>query len=126
MKTALQILEEREQKKCCLQCDNLPESVHKARLLTYGEVDRWEEFKRLEEQGKLLKLPCTVGDLLYVVRFGDIELHKVTAIEIQESGIYLKSERDKPFCELGSFGKTVFFTRVEAEATLERTKNETK
>lgn len=44
------------------------EPVFKARLLTDGEVDRWEEFKVLEEQGKLLKLPCAVGDMVYRLR----------------------------------------------------------
>ncbi|HBI61681.1 MAG TPA: hypothetical protein DDY31_10815, partial [Lachnospiraceae bacterium] len=33
---------------------DIPEPIYKARLLTDGEVDRWEEFKALEEQGKML------------------------------------------------------------------------
>lgn len=34
----------------------------KSRLLTDEDVDKWEEYKQLEEQGRLIKLPCKVGD----------------------------------------------------------------
>lgn len=46
---------------------DLPEPLFRARLLTDGEVDRWEEFKDLEEQGKLLRLPVAVEDTVYVL-----------------------------------------------------------
>lgn len=38
---------------------DLPEPIFKARLLTDGEVDKWEKYKNLEEQGIL---PLTVGE----------------------------------------------------------------
>lgn len=44
---------------------DFPDPVFKARLLTDDEVDRWREYKKLDEQGKLLKLPCAVGDTVY-------------------------------------------------------------
>lgn len=110
---------------------DLPEPVFKARLLTDGEVDRWEKFKRLEKQGKLLKLPLTVGDTVYAN-------HAM-------QGWYLK-KKDRPYeakvvfigingtdnfmnVDFGNghmlqlrfldIGKTVFLTKEEAEATLE-------
>lgn len=37
----------------------------KSRLLTDEDVDRWLEYKKLEEQGLLKKLPCRLGSKLY-------------------------------------------------------------
>ena len=37
----------------------------KSRLLTDEDVDKWEEYKLSDEQGRLIKLPCKVGDTVY-------------------------------------------------------------
>ena len=42
-------------------------SPFKARLLTDEDVDKWQECKYLEEQRLILKLPCEVGEKVYVV-----------------------------------------------------------
>lgn len=39
----------------------------KARLLTDDDVDEWLEYKQLKEQGLLLRLPCKVGDEVYII-----------------------------------------------------------
>ena len=36
-----------------------------ARILTYEDADKWNEYMELEEQGRLLKLPCKIGDTLW-------------------------------------------------------------
>ena len=72
-----------------------------------------KEYEDLEEQGLLLKLPCKVGDTVY-------SIHKTL------SGKYVAAEviADKFFLMLSvaenRFGKTVFLTRQEAEAALEK------
>ncbi len=69
-------------------------------------VSELKSYRELEEQGKLLKLPCAVGTWVYeVYQFMDegaweIDVHKI------------KLE------DLDKIGKTVFLTREEAEAAL--------
>lgn len=45
-----------------------PDKKHpvRARILTYEEADKWKEYKELEKQGLLVRLPCKVGDIVYV------------------------------------------------------------
>lgn len=38
-----------------------------ARILTYEDAEKWNEYLELEEQGRLLKLPCKIGDTLWWV-----------------------------------------------------------
>lgn len=74
-------------------------------------LNKLAEYEDLEEQGKLLKLPCAVGDTVYTLNpllNGKTVIGETTA--------------DAFFCALvmleGRFGKTVFLTREEAEAAL--------
>lgn len=39
-----------------------------AKILTYEDADKWNEYKELEEQGRLIKLPCSVGDTVYRIK----------------------------------------------------------
>lgn len=114
---------------------DLPEPVFKARLLTDGNVDKWEEFKNLEEQGKLMKLPCAVGDTVYVIpssqNFGIniVNRHEennrvyeqiIDHVEIRRSG-YLLSTCDGMACVIEKFYKETWFTdKKEAEVKLKK------
>ena len=91
----------------------LTEPVFKARLLTAGEADRWEEWKSLEEQGKLLKLPCAVGDTVYAIFDGEVFNWTVRGILFRDGKIFAQ---DGNGSVLGEFGKTVFLTREEVES----------
>ena len=83
-------------------------------------------YENLEEQGRLIELPCKIGDTVYVVE--DWGYRK--ELKEREVGVIaLKGINDfsKEFWEdvyggiLGNFsniGKTVFFTKAEAEAAL--------
>ena len=113
---------------------DLPEPVFKARLLTDGEVDRWEEYEYLEEQGKLLKLPCAVGDRICVIdtdeRISDkeIKVYNIDNIVITSDGIILLKYNahngiiceleniitDKPYLDF----YRCFLSQEEAEAAL--------
>lgn len=46
-----------------------PDKKHpvNARILTYEEANKWQEYKELEEQGLFVRLPCKVGDDIYVI-----------------------------------------------------------
>lgn len=91
------------------------------------------EYEDLEEQGKLLKLPCAVGDTVYVIPSktnydlniinGYCENNRVyeqivNRIEISKTG-YLLVTCDGMASVVDTFyKKTWFFTREEAEAAL--------
>lgn len=90
----------------------------------WAKLKKIKEYQELEEQGKLLKLPCAVGDWVYKIKDGWVNYHKVDRIEVvgdKANNVYFKSgfEPEKtPFCTLDDFGKTVFLTEEEAEAAL--------
>lgn len=81
-----------------------------------------QRYKDLEEAGRLIELPCKVGDTVYgrmhnykVIGFTDNELLLSYGIEGE-----LYPTR-MPFAHIG---KTVFLTKAEAEAKLEELKGE--
>lgn len=94
-------------------------------------VSQLKEYKDLEEQGKLLKLPVSVGDTVYAYcgEFGILE-YEVDNIVIGKDITYQCSSYSEPIgdcpseCldeiepDISDFGKTVFLTKEEAEATL--------
>lgn len=96
----------------------------KSRLLTDEDVDKWEECKQSEEQGRLVKLPCRVGDTVYGISMGKIITLIVNEISIfcmkGEKIINAKCQNDDAFRNYieREFGKTVFLTKSEAEAKL--------
>jgi len=89
-------------------------------------MERLAEYEDLEEQGKLLKLPCEVGDTVYV-KLASYCDSAVAEAEVRDfthfisCGFYIVAtsksfnKQNIPFSE---FGKTVFLTREEAEAAL--------
>lgn len=102
-------------------------------------VDKLSAYEDAEEQGLLLRLPCKVGDTVYVVTspfnvFDDIEYDEnmkdevyesyVSSVSFYESGeqyrIYAKATNHfiGAYFRECDFGKTVFLTREEAEYKL--------
>lgn len=79
---------------------------------------RLKKYEDLEEQGRLIKLPCNVGDTVYVIVGKNISVQKIQRATID-------SEMKMEFCTkrrgfaLFDIGKTVFLTKSEAEARLE-------
>ena len=86
-------------------------------------LDKLGALEDLEEQGLLLRLPCKVGDTLWWIdAFGDLRNSEVNSIFIEQGidGIVIETM----ICNIydKAFGKTVFLTREEAEAELEKWK----
>lgn len=85
-----------------------------------------KEYEDLEEQGRLLKLPCKVGDTVYGISMGKIITLIVNEISIfymkGEKIINVKCQNDDMFRNYieTEFGKTVFLTKSEAEAKLKK------
>lgn len=87
-------------------------------------------YKKLEEQGRLIELPCKVGDTVYKVNKASRKVaeHNVIKIEYESNDnkgfccqIWFENY---DFCFVHHFGKTVFLTREEAEKVLDQQKQE--
>lgn len=72
------------------------------------------EYKKLDEQGLLLKLPCKVGDTVYTLN--TLKNKKIVLGQIEEIDAFFIA-----LCMVENrFGKTVFLTKEEAEAKLKK------
>lgn len=108
----------------CWDCDIPPRKC----LYIKDVLEKLADYEDLEEQGRLIKLPCKVGDTIYAV--GEIvKEYKVISVSYHSNKPTNRSE----FCietlpVNGSrvvtafydkeFGKNVFLTKSEAEAKL--------
>ncbi len=93
-------------------------------------ADKLEGYEGLEEQGKLLKLPCAVGDKVWDNDFGKPCSYTVTGFSIGKIGdeendideleMYYRNWNDSICCScaVSEIGKTVFLTREEVEVAL--------
>ena len=85
-------------------------------LIERTENKTLKEYEDLEEQGKLLKLPCAVGDTVYAIEVDEENFthfhcpRKISEYKFNLQMLYL----------LGMFGKCIFLTREEAEAALKK------
>lgn len=92
----------------------------------WAMADLYEKLKYyedLEEKGKLQRLPCAVGDTVYVkMQFGgyaEAEVRDFTYFLTCGFCIVVTSDKfNKQSIPFYEFGKTVFLTKEEAEATL--------
>jgi hypothetical protein len=92
-------------------------------------LEQLKEYEDLEEQGRLIKLPCKVGDTVYIYADFTKNIEPYTIDEIHLGSCYAM-QFDCNLCigdelidgtefELEDIGKTVFLTREEAEKALE-------
>lgn len=80
------------------------------------------EYEDLEEQGLLLKLPCKVGDSVFIISGENICGRKIKSIKILSTTIEFSTSSIIFYKE--SFGETVFLTRAEATKKLKELENE--
>ena len=102
-------------------------------------IDKLAEYETAEEEGKLLVLPCKVGDTVWVIThpfnvFDDFDFYEDAHDEIYESyvssitlyensnqyRIYAKETRQfiKAYFRECDFGKSIFLNSEEAESAL--------
>lgn len=87
-------------------------------------VEQLCEVVALGKAGRLMVLPCKVGDKLYRVFDGNISEHEVQNLKYFARQRRLSIDMTPFFPDAGRFiGKTVFFTREKAEKALEAMKN---
>ena len=84
-----------------------------ARLAAYEDImplDLAQEFAQAEKDGRLVVLPCKVGDTVFAA-----ETTPVIPLSVTHVGVILDGEDGEDWERLDNFGKTVFQTRKEAE-----------
>lgn len=82
-------------------------------------LEELKSYKDLDEQGLLVRLPCKVGDSVFVIVGKDISRQGIRKIEISDNSIIFKTNRQKRIFNVAEFGKTVFLAREDAEKKLE-------
>ena len=105
-----------------------PESVEALKLSMMGKaiseitefdglpIDRLRELAEADKDGRVVVLPCKVGDVLYAA-----ESAPVIPLHVMEVAIYLALEGEDggDYERISNIGKTVFLTREEAEKALQ-------
>lgn len=107
-------------------CEELQERVKEQE----ETIEQLSEYKRLEEQGLIVRLPCKAGDKLYCINTFRptpiIETFIISKIEITGNYakyIILKDYKGNRFFS-EYIGETYFLTRAEAEKKLKELKEE--
>lgn len=86
-------------------------------------IKKLGEYENLEEQGRLVKLPCNAGDTVYIIVGKNISVQNIQRATID-------SERKIEFCtkrrgfSLFDINKSVFLTKEEAESKLKELRGE--
>ena len=88
----------------------------------YPAIKKLANYEDLEEQGLLVRLPCKVGDLVFIIDEENICRRKIKSIKILSTTIEFSTSNIIFYKK--SFGETVFLTHEEAEKKLEELKNE--
>lgn len=88
------------------------------------DLDRLEELAEADKDGRLVVLPCKVGDVLYRASPSGVVVHCVVNVVYRglTSRWYIDTIPNLPYA-LEELGKTTFLTRKEAEAALEAMKD---
>lgn len=96
----------------------------------YTAIEKLATYEDLEEQGLLVRLPCKVGDMVYVPTRNFISELRIVMISVDMHGTYFRWMLNSGiYPNLDGFsgnklGKTVFLTREEAEKKLEEIQND--
>lgn len=87
-----------------------------AGLESLCSYDHLRELAEADKDGRVVVLPCKVGDVLYAA-----ESATVIPLHVMEVAIYLALEGEDggDYERISNIGKTVFLTREEAEKAME-------
>ena len=97
----------------------------------YLAMEKLEEYETAEEDGRLVVLPCVVGDILHKLTRDFISEYRVVFIEISTCGnLFFHTQHIKGINDTGEIfsedmiGKTIFLTKEAAEKALKEIKHE--
>ena len=101
------------------------ENAQRLEIIKEIPINRIRELAQAEKEGRLVVLPCNVGDKLYDVTLGEvrekivISLSMLLSKSVNHLVIHAENFRNAVTSyELQDIGKTVFLTREAAEAAL--------
>ena len=104
------------------KCDNCD--------ITTSICEKLGEYEDLEEQGRLVKLPCKVGDTVYRITDGMIQEFEINKFVVSysifnnEATVYMYFVGGHGGCSIDFYGVSVFGTQTEAEAKLKELRGE--
>lgn len=107
-------------------CDDIECNCSKCELEKV--LEKLATYEDLEEQGLLVRLPCKVGDTVYVPTRNFVSELRITMVSVDMHGAYFSWMLNSGiYPNLDGFsksklGKIVFLTREEAEKKLEEMK----
>ena len=120
---------EKREFECGEYCDSCSQGAGICKTVE-NMIKKLATYEDLEEQGLLVRLPCKVGDTVYVPTRNFVSELKITLVSVNtnemamyfswllNSGIYPNLDGFSGY----ELGKTVFLTREEAEKKLEEMK----
>lgn len=97
------------------------EAAETLRQLCRGcDLDRLEKLAEADKDGRVVVLPCKVGDVLYRASPSGVVVHRVANVMYRglTSRWYIDTIPNLPYAS-EELGKTTFLTREEAEKALE-------
>ena len=121
--------------KCFEKCDGLGASskCDNCEIMT-SICEKLGKYEDLEEQGRLIKLPCKVGDVVYFAHHDRVISSEVLSAkyhaEAENHGVFIRErltidvEGVSAEIDFGDIGKTVFLTKSEAEQKLKEMESE--
>mgnify|MGYP004518047283 CR=1 FL=1 len=86
-------------------------------------LEELQRYKDLEEQGRLVVLPCKVGDTVYEILEETVPNHYFYISEHKVQDVSVKAVKYADEWEPYDY-ENLYFTREEAEAALERKRGE--
>lgn len=87
-------------------------------------AERLRELAEAEKDGRLMVLPCKVGDTVYFALLGRVIEKQVFSIVSFSNSTRIYCGGTSEYFRPEDIGKTFFFTREEAEKALEAKKDE--
>lgn len=96
------------------------EAAETLRQLCRGcDLDRLEKLDEADKNGRVVVLPCKIGDVLYRASPSGVVVHRVANMVYREltSRWYIDTIPNLPYAS-EELGKTTFLTREEAEKVL--------
>lgn len=107
------------------------ENAQRLEIIKEIPINRLRELAQAEKEGRLVVLPCDVGDKLYDVTLGEvrekivISLSMLLSKSVNHLVIHAENFRNAVTSyELQDIGKTFFLTREAAEAALDAMRGE--
>lgn len=87
----------------------------------WGEaINRFAEYEDLEEDGRLIRLPCKIGDKVWINYHDFIYESSISGFFIEKNQIIVEFGCCRPITATyaTNFGKTIFLSYEEAERSL--------